>query len=88
MDYFINGLYDLRISERVILDDKKNLYKEWDLILGDYSHYTRSSFTRLTDLLPALSGLAALFNKQLQDDYLAGHWMKDLFLSLGWYCLT
>ena len=87
---YSNGLYDFRISERALLVGEGSfyyLYKKWDLMFSNYSRYTRSSFTKPTDLLPALSGLAALFNKQLQDDYLAGHWSKDLIQSLAWCCI-
>jgi hypothetical protein len=84
VDYINNGPYDLRVSEQKL--GEWDLYDAWDDILASYGCYTRSSFTKPEDLLPALSGLAALFNKYLQDDYLAGHWRKDLPRSLAWEC--
>lgn len=36
------------------------------------------------DALPALSGLARAFQPVLKDEYLAGHWKKDIMASLMW----
>lgn len=61
-----------------------DLYDEWQLILRGYSRYTAESFTKANDILPALSGLAALYGNRLKDDYLVGHWKGDLPRTLLW----
>jgi len=62
-------------------------YDSWvKNILSEYSRYAKGSFTHPTDLLPALSGIAAIFENQLKDRYLAGHWEKNLFRDLLWTC--
>jgi hypothetical protein len=77
--------YYLMISERGLSMDKRILNVYWESIMSDYSKFTESSFTKSTDILPALSGMAALFCRKLQDDYLAGHWRKSLFQDLAWH---
>ncbi|KAF2253746.1 HET-domain-containing protein [Trematosphaeria pertusa] len=62
----------------------QRLYDAWASILRTYSTVTRRSFTVATDLLPALSGLAMHFCKNLQDDFLAGIWRRDLLRGLMW----
>lgn len=58
-------------------------HQAWGSILKRYSQFTAASFTNPTDLLPALSGLARLFGKMLQTDYIAGHWVDRLHYSLS-----
>lgn len=62
----------------------QGLYSHWTHLLGAFSDITATSFTRATDLLPSMSGMAADFAKRLEDDYFAGHWGNDLVLGLMW----
>lgn len=60
------------------------LHRAWEEVMIHYSRFTTSSFTDPTDLLPALSGLARLFGEVLKVDYIAGHWVDRLHLSMVW----
>jgi hypothetical protein len=40
--------------------------------------------TYLSDRLPAIGGVAALFRRRMKGRYLAGHWEDDLVRSLCW----
>ncbi|KAH8585717.1 heterokaryon incompatibility protein-domain-containing protein [Bisporella sp. PMI_857] len=53
----------------------------WDEVVEDYS---RRKLTKITDKLPALSGLAERFAQILHDKYLAGLWQNTLFGDLLW----
>ncbi|KAH7350621.1 heterokaryon incompatibility protein-domain-containing protein [Rhexocercosporidium sp. MPI-PUGE-AT-0058] len=59
----------------------ENPYDKWWEIVEQYM--TRS-LTKDFDVLPALSGLARAFEPVVKDEYLAGHWKKDLMASLMW----
>lgn len=74
---------DLSIST-VREAENKDLYGYWSKLLDEFKGITVASFTQPTDLLPALSGLAAYFGGRLRDEYCAGHWYKDLHNSLMW----
>jgi len=63
---------------------RTTMYVVWDAVFADFCHHTGSSFTIPTDLLPSLAGIATIFQRQLQDEYAAGHWSGDLFSSLAW----
>ncbi|RSL67985.1 hypothetical protein CEP54_002938 [Fusarium duplospermum] len=65
--------------------DKLATYEEWDHTI-DQLNPDRAHFTRETDLLPSVAGLAALFQKQLDDEYLVGLWKNNLHRGLHW-CL-
>lgn len=56
-------------------------YYGWRNLIDDYCHRT---LTNSSDRLPALSGLAAKFQRELDSKYLAGMWEKDLVQYLGW----
>lgn len=73
----------LSISE-VREAETKTLYVYWAQLLDEIKHITPDTFTEPTDILPALSGLAAYFGGRLKDSYCAGHWHKDLHTSLMW----
>jgi hypothetical protein len=60
-----------------------DLLETWNNLI--YKDYTRLGFTFNTDILPALTGIASLFQKQLNDTYLAGLWQKSLPRSLLWH---
>lgn len=61
------------------------LYGTWLQVVSEFMDITAESFTNPTDLLPAISGLAHYFNRWFQDEYCAGHWKKELLLSLMWF---
>ncbi|KAJ8127575.1 hypothetical protein O1611_g6061 [Lasiodiplodia mahajangana] len=61
------------------------LYNAWSDILDQFGHLSMDGFTEPTDLLPAISGLAAYFGGLLEDKYCAGHWLRDLEIGLLWY---
>ncbi|KAF2730208.1 HET-domain-containing protein [Polyplosphaeria fusca] len=50
--------------------------------------YSSTRWTERLDLLPALSGIAALFQQAMQDQYLVGLWQKDLYCGLLWHTGT
>jgi len=56
--------------------------QSWRDLVGEYSG---QELTFQKDTLPAISGLARLFAERLGDQYLAGVWRSDLFISLFWY---
>lgn len=64
----------------------QEVYKYWykKLVVP----YTRRELTKLSDRLPALSGLASKFSVRLNDNYLAGLWEKDLITGLAWETLV
>lgn len=84
--YSSQRLYQPRgISISTVREANTNeLYAYWSRLLDEYKIITVDSFTQPTDLLPALSGLAAYFGGRLKDEYCAGHWYKDLHNSLMW----
>ncbi|KAE8452046.1 hypothetical protein EG329_002211 [Mollisiaceae sp. DMI_Dod_QoI] len=56
--------------------------RTWMEVVEYYSH---QELTFGTDRLPALSGLAKIFHKVIDDRYLAGHWLSQLHYSLLWH---
>jgi hypothetical protein len=57
----------------------------WDSIVSEYS--SRQGFSQVTDVLPALSGIANLFGQNRgydKTEYLAGLWSNRLHLQLMW----
>jgi hypothetical protein len=54
--------------------------KWWEIV----EQFMTRSLTKDFDALPALSGLARAFQPVLKDEYLAGHWKKDIMASLMW----
>ncbi|KAJ4226226.1 hypothetical protein NW759_004811 [Fusarium solani] len=69
--------------DKLIPNDKLRTYQEWDETISQLNP-DRAHFTRETDLLPSVAGLAALFQKQLDDEYLAGLWKNNLHRGLYW----
>ncbi|KAN0080620.1 hypothetical protein V8E54_003824 [Elaphomyces granulatus] len=61
--------------------DRENIYTRWLEAVQEYSA-RRLSFE--SDRMPAVSGLAAIFGSITKDEYLIGHWRKDLGRSLCW----
>ncbi|KAK3386564.1 heterokaryon incompatibility protein-domain-containing protein [Podospora didyma] len=59
-----------------------NLITLWHLIVGQYVTLT---LTKETDVLPALSGVARIFQgRRPGDEYLAGLWRESLIPDLAW----
>lgn len=56
---------------------------QWYSLVGDYGH---RDLTHITDRLPALSGLAKVFESQLHDTYVAGLWRSHMIEGLCWSC--
>lgn len=55
---------------------------DWDIIVAEY---TRCNLTNTTDKLPALSGLASVYQANTGQTYLAGLWKEDLKNGLLWF---
>lgn len=61
---------------------KQMAYDNWHRVLKLYS--LSQCLTRSSDLLPAISGLASIFHRHVDDTYLAGHWLGSIHYSLLW----
>ncbi|KAF4336546.1 heterokaryon incompatibility [Fusarium beomiforme] len=57
-------------------------YSTWRNLVEEYSI---KKLTYEKDTFPAISGLARFYAEHLEDQYLAGIWKNDLFISLFWY---
>lgn len=77
--------YDYNVGKPEIEKEIRAVHATWDIVLHNYSLHGARSFTRATDILPALSGLAQLFHGRLKDGYYAGHWGRTLYRSLLWF---
>lgn len=51
------------------------------------SFYSSRTLTNENDKLPALSGMAQIYNERINDTYLAGLWQSSLHRDLCWYQL-
>lgn len=56
-------------------------YDQWREIVR---RYTSRNLTKVSDVLPALSGLADNFHSITGDDYYAGVWKADIIRGLDW----
>ncbi|KAI9729638.1 MAG: hypothetical protein M1818_008441 [Claussenomyces sp. TS43310] len=63
------------------LKAKDILYMRWYAIVEEFS---KRKMTYLSDVFPALAGLATEFNSHIQDQYVAGLWKADLLRGLLW----
>ncbi|CAG9981159.1 unnamed protein product [Clonostachys byssicola] len=72
---------DKSFSNIVTNNIPESSYRAWNELLRGYD--TRE-FTNQADALPAISGLARVFNKARQDTYLAGLWRKDILRGVLW----
>jgi hypothetical protein len=78
----------LDVKKRLLLDPgpQPSLpllpHKDWHIIVVEY---TRCRLTKDTDKLPALSGIAAIFQRNTGFTYLAGLWKEDITSGLLWY---
>jgi hypothetical protein len=71
------------LPSRMEKGNNATVYDYWRQIV---QHYTERRFTNVTDVLPALSGLAGAFSRATGERYLAGLWEGDLVSSLNWHC--
>ncbi len=60
------------------------LSQSWETLLSLYSAFDETALTHASDILPALAGLARLFQQRLNDTYICGHWQTTLFHDLMW----
>jgi hypothetical protein len=72
-----NGLRSLQQNQ----DDAQSLYAEWRSIVHVYS---RGALTKASDKLPAVSGIAAIFQQMTGASYLAGIFDADINRGLLW----
>ncbi|KAF2724024.1 HET-domain-containing protein [Polychaeton citri CBS 116435] len=87
--YLPNGLIDEHVPPNVIqrraVASKPSSFREcmdyWQKIIQDF---TGRVLTEPRDRLPALAGLAAVFQKHFNDQYLAGIWRQDIGNQLLW----
>lgn len=76
---------DVDISEVLVNPHDQKWHSMWrNSVVSEYSD---RKFTRRTDKLPALSGLANLAAGGNPGDYLAGLWKDDLLPGLFWECV-
>lgn len=70
-------------KRELVLDSSSNevLYPIWNRMVD---HYSRCQLTKISDTLPALSGLAKRFGQRTGHKYLAGIWCQNLHNGLLW----
>jgi hypothetical protein len=74
---------DASVPKDILLfDDASKWLRTWYSIVVAYS---TCNLTKADDKLPALSGLAARYQKQTNDSYLAGLWRSSFAMGLTWY---
>ena len=91
-DYFITDPSELSALENLRLEDesgKGNVSEEtenalWTSWTDLVYQYSRRALTESSDKLPALSGLAARYQKDTNDVYCAGLWKANLLKGLKW----
>jgi hypothetical protein len=66
-------------ARQVIDKDKQAIFTEWHSIVIVYS---RRSLTKSSDKLPAISGIAAIYQEMTGASYLAGIWDTDIHRGL------
>ncbi|KAI1826769.1 heterokaryon incompatibility protein-domain-containing protein [Xylaria intraflava] len=69
--------------EDLSIMNKEMLYQTWWQSVA--ARYSDRQFTYPHDILPALSGLAKVFEERLDDMYVAGLWRSNLACGLSWY---
>lgn len=78
-----NDAFDvMAVAQSIARIQDEDLHVEWGTIQKAFGSITQESFSVPTDFLPAISGLATIFNQRLQDEYIVGHWKWDLNTSL------
>src|SRR5207247_800251 len=63
----------------------RRIQEEWEQVVSSYSC---KALLYSKDKLPAFSGLAAEFQKVMNDEYLAGLWRGRLLEDLTWRRIT
>ncbi|KAK4161233.1 heterokaryon incompatibility protein-domain-containing protein [Cladorrhinum sp. PSN259] len=76
--------YQTQLSELLTSTSQDAIYDWWASVLSSYAFFNHSSFTRISDMLPALAGLARAVQSRLNDEYSCGFWKRDLLRSLMW----
>ncbi|KAI9667677.1 MAG: hypothetical protein M1821_000494 [Bathelium mastoideum] len=79
-----HSLFATLLGPMIHYKSRTAMYDQWHKVIENYSE---RSLSRENDRLPALSGLAATLNSNLQDEYLAGIWMRDVSSGLLWFRL-
>ncbi|KAK4164610.1 heterokaryon incompatibility protein-domain-containing protein [Cladorrhinum sp. PSN259] len=79
--WFADRMSDNIIPVGQLLTTGQHLYELWHTVVIRFAHL---KWTKMQDIFPGLSGLAAKFDDSLRDKYLAGHWERDLGCSLVW----
>ncbi|VTT69039.1 unnamed protein product [Fusarium fujikuroi] len=76
---------DFLMLNRVAIEsgNAAHIYKEWTETISQVNPGYHQ-FTRETDLLPSIAGIAALFSHNLKDEYAAGLWKNNMHQSLCW----
>lgn len=74
---------DASVSKDLLLfvDASESLRNRYSIVVA----YSTCNLTKGNDELPALSGLAARYQQQTKDSYLAGLWQSALAMGLTWY---
>ena len=76
-------MVDCQTSEKLTATECLMLYNAWYDIV---KNYTLRKLTFATDRLPALSGVASVFEPYSADRYHAGLWARDIVFGLMWRC--
>ena len=74
-------------QNRVDIKQERCTTNELDLWFWLVETYSTRKFTRETDILPSLSGIASCMTSLREGDYLAGMWSKDVLMALTWNSL-
>jgi hypothetical protein len=72
--------YNNAIQSRTLKE--RDLYSEWYRLITTYSS---CQLTHQTDILPAISGMASVFQSITNDTYVSGLWKNDLKRGLLWF---
>ncbi|KAK9779972.1 putative Heterokaryon incompatibility domain-containing protein [Seiridium cardinale] len=80
--YGESGTLRLPPSETPI--DQSGIHELWYYLVGQYGS---RKLTRITDRLPAMSGLAKRFATRIDAQYLAGIWGDELIEGIAWQSL-
>ncbi|KAI0110370.1 heterokaryon incompatibility protein-domain-containing protein [Nemania sp. FL0031] len=70
-----------QLCSRMLSSLGRDAFKLWRGLIGQFSD---RDLTYPTDCLPALSGVATKFQRQLNWNYVAGLWKEDFPVSLTW----
>ncbi|KAK6073425.1 HET domain-containing protein [Seiridium cupressi] len=80
--YGQSGTLRLPLSETAL--DQSGIHELWYHLVGQYGS---RKLTRITDRLPAMSGLAKRFATRINAQYLAGIWSDELLEGIAWQSL-